>query len=109
MTMRSSSAIPVASFIVTCSPYDGEAREPVIVTRSLSAFVRSGVAPLRPRQVRGTLTQIIKPGRPFLMFPWFEPVDLALLARARSSEHRALSGAASQLPAAAEEAVLGSE
>lgn len=45
MTMRSSSAIPVASFIVTCSPYDVEAREPVIVTRSLSAFVRSGVAP----------------------------------------------------------------
>lgn len=43
------------------------------------------------------------------MFPWFEPVGLALLARARSSEHRDLSGAASQLPAAAEEAVLGSE
>ncbi len=40
---------------------------------------------------------------------WIGPVSLALLARARFSEHRDLSRAASQRPAAAEEAVVGSE
>ena len=44
-----------------------------------------------------------------LKFLWIGPVSLALLARARFSEHRDLSRAASQRPAAAEEVVVGSE
>lgn len=42
-------------------------------------------------------------------FLWIVPVSLALLARARFSEHRDLSRAASQRPAAAKKAITGSE
>ncbi len=42
-------------------------------------------------------------------FVWIGPLSRALLSRARFSEHRNLSCAASQRPAAAEEAVVGSE
>lgn len=42
-------------------------------------------------------------------FVWIRPLSRALLSRARFSEHRNLSRAVSQRPAAAEEAAVGSE